>query len=439
MPVFLWTQKQDIGASSRAGHAMAYDAARKQTVLFGGSRSSSLLGDTWAWADDLWTQVADTGPTARDGCAMSYDASRQRVMLFGGHSGGTQFGDTWAWDGEDWTQVADTGPEPRTGHAIAYDSVRDRIVLFGGEAGSGLKRDTWEWDGEGWTQVADTGPPARRAPGMTYDPKHGRIVLFGGAGTDGGGLGDTWQWDGQDWTQVADTGPEPRAGVAMVFGGTTVVLFGGVNSVAESIPVASHKVFGDTWQWDGSEWTQVQDMGPKGPWQHTMAFESTESRIVLFGGLTVFAPAGDPSLAEALLGDTWVHNEPGGPPPGPLPVPPPVVVESAVTIQGSHLGTTTNSILVGFNLSNSHPLASVNLITKVVQVDLNGETASPLELSHLRVEPEVIRLSPGEAGGTFHVERDPGFMHPGTYGIQVAVQGTATEHDPGKVVTFTVA
>src|SRR5215204_4150886 len=342
MPVFLWTQKQDIGASSRAGHAMAYDAARKQTVLFGGSRSSSLLGDTWAWADDLWTQVADTGPTARDGCAMSYDASRQRVMLFGGHSGGTQFG-------------------------------------------------------------------------------------------------DTWQWDGEDWTQVADTGPEPRAGVAMVFGGTTVVLFGGVNSVDESIPVASHKVFGDTWQWDGSEWTQIQDMGPKGRWQHAMAFERTESRIVLFGGLTLFAPAGDPSLAEALLGDTWVHNEPGGPPPGPLPVPPPVVVESAVTIQGSHLGTTTNSILVGFNLSNSHPLASVDLITKVVQVDLNGETASPLELSHLRVEPEVIRLSPGEAGGTFHVERDPGFMHPGTYGIQVAVQGTATEHDPGKVVTFTVA
>src|SRR5215204_4151598 len=84
MPVFLWTQKQDIGASSRAGHAMAYDAARKLTVLFGGSRSSSLLGDTWPWAADLWTQVADTGPTARDACAMSYDASRPRVMLFGG-------------------------------------------------------------------------------------------------------------------------------------------------------------------------------------------------------------------------------------------------------------------------------------------------------------------------------------------------------------------
>ena len=438
MPVFLWTQKQDIGASSRAGHAMAHDAARKQTLLFGGSRGSSLLGDTWAWADNLWTQVADTGPTARDGCAMSYDASRQRVMLFGGHSGGTQFGDTWAWDGEDWTQVADTGPEPRTGHAIAYDSVRDRIVLFGGEAGSGLKRDTWEWDGEGWTQVADTGPPARRAPGMTYDPKHGRIVLFGGAGTDGGGLGDTWQWDGQDWTQVADTGPEPRAGVAMVFGGTTVVLFGGVNSVDESIPVARHKVFGDTWQWDGSEWTQVQDMGPKGRWQHAMAFESTESRIVLFGGLTVFAPAGDPSLAEALLGDTWVHNEPGGAPPVPLPVPPPVVVESAVTIQGAQLANIGDSISVSFTLSNPDSVATVFVINKVVAVNLNGETASPEELSHLRV-PLQVRVEPGLPGGTFNVVRDPGFMHPGTYGIQVAVQGTATEHDPGQVVTFTVA
>src|SRR5215203_602675 len=320
MPVFLWTQKQDIGASSRAGHAMTHDAARQQTVLFGGSSGSSLLGDTWAWGGEFWTQVADTGPTARDGSTMAYDASRQRVMLFGGRSAGTLFG------------------------------------------------DSWQWDGEGWTQVADTGPRARRAPGMTYDQNHDRIVLFGGAGTDGRGLGDTWQWDGEDWTQVGDTGPEPRAGVAMVFGATAVVLFGGVASVDEPIPVASHKVFGDTWRWDGSEWTQVQDMGPKGRWQHAMAFESTESRIVLFGGLTLFAPAGDPSLAEALLGDTWVHNEPGGVPPVPLPVPPPVVVESAVTIQGSHLGTTTNSILVGFNLSNSHPLASVDLITKVVQV-----------------------------------------------------------------------
>src|SRR5215204_90202 len=329
MPVFLWTQKQDIGASSRAGHAMAYDAARKQTVLFGGSRSSSLLGDTWAWADDLWTQVADTGPTARDGCAMSYDASRQRVMLFGGHSGGTQFG-------------------------------------------------------------------------------------------------DTWQWDGEDWTQVADTGPEPRAGVAMVFGGTTIVLFGGVNSVAESIPVASHKVFGDTWQWDGSEWTQVQDMGPKGRWQHTMVFESTESRIVLFGGLTVFAPAGDPSLAEALLGDTWVHNEPGGAPPVPPPVAPPVVVVSAGTIQGSQLANIGDSITVGFTLSTSPDLAGLPglfVINKVVQVDLNGATASPEELSHLRV-PLKVPVDPLLAGGTFNVVRDPGFMHPGTYGIQVAVQGT---------------
>src|SRR5215213_4412388 len=222
------------------------------------------------------------------------------------------------------------------------------------------------------------------------------------------------------------------------FPARSVVLFGGVNSVDESIPVASHKVFGDTWQWDGSEWTQVQDMGPKGRWQHAMAFESTESRIVLFGGLTVFAPAGDPSLAEALLGDTWVHNEPGGAPPVPLPVPPPVVVESAVTIQGAQLANIGDSISVSFTLSNPDSVATVFVINKVVAVNLNGETASPEELSHLRV-PLQVRVEPGLPGGTFNVVRDPGFMHPGTYGIQVAVQGTATEHDPGQVVTFTVA
>src|SRR5215204_561409 len=332
MPVFLWTQKQDIGASSRAGHAMAYDAARKQTVLFGGSRSSSLLGDTWAWADDLWTQVADTGPTARDGCAMSYDASRQRVMLFGGHSGGTQFG-------------------------------------------------------------------------------------------------DTWQWDGEDWTQVADTGPEPRAGVAMVFGGTTVVLFGGVASVDESIPVASHKVFGDTWRWDGSEWTQVQDMGPKGRWQHAMAFESTESRIVLFGGLTLFAPPGDQSLAEALLGDTWVYNEPGGASPSA----PRVVVEEATVVLGHHLPGPGAYLTVGFRLSSPAPSSGLTVINKVETVEVSGPTPLPPEqLAQIQV-PLNVSVSPGAEGATFKVVRGPEYITGGTYGVRVAVEGTGPgPHDPGQ-------
>ena len=42
----LWTQKQDIGPTPRMGHAMAFDAARGRTVLFGGDG----FGDTCDWS-----------------------------------------------------------------------------------------------------------------------------------------------------------------------------------------------------------------------------------------------------------------------------------------------------------------------------------------------------------------------------------------------------
>ena len=46
-----------------------------------------------------WTQATPTtSPAARLQHAMTYDAARQQVVLFGG-ANATYFGDTWAWDG----------------------------------------------------------------------------------------------------------------------------------------------------------------------------------------------------------------------------------------------------------------------------------------------------------------------------------------------------
>jgi hypothetical protein len=46
MPLFFWTQRQDIGPRARAGHAAAYDAGRHRTVLFGGIVGDAVAGDT---------------------------------------------------------------------------------------------------------------------------------------------------------------------------------------------------------------------------------------------------------------------------------------------------------------------------------------------------------------------------------------------------------
>ena len=56
-----------------------------------------------------------------------------------------------------------------------------------------------------WIQKQDIGPRPRVVLGMAYDSVRKKVVLFGGYPLGGGTIGDTWEWDGTDWTQVADS------------------------------------------------------------------------------------------------------------------------------------------------------------------------------------------------------------------------------------------
>jgi hypothetical protein len=302
----LWTQRQDIGPSARFGHALAYDASGKRTVLVGGDGLGTFFRDTWLWDGEAWTQVEDIGPSGRAGHATAFDSARSRVVLFGGRSGGA-LSDTWVWDGDAWTQVEDTGPSARNRHALAYDSARSRVVLFGGQAqDGGLLGDTWEWDGDAWTQVADAGPPARGGHAMCFDAVAARTVLFGGSEES-----DTWAWDGTDWTALNDVGPAPCRGTALVFTGQSSILFGGIEPTPAPVTL-----FRQTWELEGSDWTERQDMGPTARYGHAMAYDQERGRVVLFGGSS--APSAT-ATADDLWSDTWeTPGVEGGPGEGPV-------------------------------------------------------------------------------------------------------------------------
>lgn len=266
----------------------------------------------------LWTQKEDIGPSPRYGHTMAYEAARQRVVLFGGsgpyntYSGNTYFGDTWVWDGSAWTQVADTGPDPRTLHSMVYDDSRQRVVLFGGfTSPSTHLGDTWEWDGTEWTQVADIGPRGRYGCSLTYDTVRQRVVLFGGFALATPGapassntyFGDTWEWDGTEWTQIADTGPSERYAPAMAFDRSREcqVLFGGLSQATW---------LNDTWEWgDGTGWVKRQDMGPR-----SIAFPKityTEKGTVLFACKSgVFVGSGQTWEWDGKL---WTQHQDMGP------------------------------------------------------------------------------------------------------------------------------
>jgi hypothetical protein len=218
-----WTQLQPAVKPPARGHGgMAYDTIRQRMVLFGGMAGGSPsvdLDDTWEWDGTTWIQRTPLhAPSPRTSFALAFDAARGRTVLFGGLTGATTtaLGDTWLWDGADWTQVFPAhSPGARWHTRMAYDAARGRIVLFGGGSQtSAYPGDTWEWDGTDWTQRFPVhAPPGRYAHGLTYDSARGRIVLFGGISSFTF-VDDTWEYDGTDWHQVL-TAQRPPANAYM--------------------------------------------------------------------------------------------------------------------------------------------------------------------------------------------------------------------------------
>lgn len=95
-------------------------------------------------------------------------------------------------------------------------------------------------------------PPDLSFPTMAFDAARQQIVLFGGYSPQGGELNDTWTWDGRNWTrQHPAKSPLSRSGAAMAYdaGRRQAVLFGGERD-------ASSSYMGDTWTWDGRNWTR---------------------------------------------------------------------------------------------------------------------------------------------------------------------------------------
>jgi hypothetical protein len=296
-----WRRQKPVTSPAwNSGQAMAYDAARAVTVLFGSYGFSSFsLRQTCEWNGVDWTIVSPAvQPSRRQGHAMTFDVGRGRVVLFGGRapdSNGSDLSDTWEWDGVQWTQRAVTGPTARRGHGLVYDLANANVVLFGGGVGYAATAlgDTWTLGTSGWTQRAG-GPPARMGVAMAYDQARARTVLFGGsASLSAGQFDDTWEWDGSVWSHVPTiVRPTARstAGLATdpVAGG--VLMVGGL---ASSMPL------GDTWRWDGSAWTLVQESAqPPSRHSHAAAFDEARGDLLVFGGIG----------ENSVLGDLWLWN-----------------------------------------------------------------------------------------------------------------------------------
>jgi PKD domain len=244
--------------------SLAYDAADREYVYFGGCASVCPTNITWTFANDIWQNVTDQGvaPPARYYASLSYDPNAGGVLLFGGvNVGGTDLGDTWLFRGGGWTEVNRTGPSARDSAAMAFDADPsiNATLLFGGCTTSEpptCYNDTWEWRPTvGWSRLdAASGPSPRGFAYGAYDPALGSIVVFGGLGpcpaTDCD-FHDTWQFVAGNWSEIPITGGAPGArysgGFAFDPAGADLLLYGGYNLTMDS-------TYGDSWLFTGSQW-----------------------------------------------------------------------------------------------------------------------------------------------------------------------------------------
>ena len=152
-----------------------------------------------------------------------------------------------------------------------------------------------------WQQRTGTAPPPRFITAMAHDPVRGRTVMFGGR--DGTTFyGDTWEWDGSTWTQKQPlVSPGPRQGHAMVY-----------DSVRRRIVLVGGLIVGriDTWEWDGVIWQQIPTpAAPPAREQFAMAYDEARSKTVLFSGV------GQTNDTWEYDGTTWVQKQPATSPP----------------------------------------------------------------------------------------------------------------------------
>jgi galactose oxidase-like protein len=307
-----WTKITTSNANVRAyAQAVAYDSARQNVVLFGGSNlgATDVRSDVATYARGAW-RFPNTvvRPSPRSLSGFQSDPVSGTVWLFGGLlETGTGFvDDFWGYRGQQFFPLTiDQGPGGGcTTPLTAYDSDRARLVL------SCSGSTVFEWDSAAFTWKSITltkVPSARRFANMVYDRKLKKTVMFGGYSDTGNYLNETWTWDGTAWTQVktkTSEAPNNRGLMAMWYDplAEKTIVYGGLGR-----PNLNQNItrYSDMWSFDGTKWTKLSVTQTPGERFGAMtAIDPTSNKVLLFGGILT-DHTDEKNLALIYVNDTW--------------------------------------------------------------------------------------------------------------------------------------
>lgn len=206
-----WTRiNTPVAPPVRRSYGLAYDAADRQVVLFGGHQERAngrgdyvFLNDTWTFRAGAWTPL-DLGvhPSSRAEPNMAWDGSDGCVVLFGGYANtsGGAFADTWLFCGDRWMNLTGslaTGstPGPRDGAGLDFDVDAGSVIMYGGHSGGRQYNDTWTFAARNWTELLPLHPPGPvSGDRIAWDPTDGYVLLFGGDRFSVGWQNATWAY-----------------------------------------------------------------------------------------------------------------------------------------------------------------------------------------------------------------------------------------------------
>ena len=255
--------------------------------------------------------VFAAAPSGRTATRMVWDSKTTHMILFGGTTKldlGTRVSydldDTWEWTGALWVQrwLAHS-PHGRSFHTMVYDSNRSRTLLFGGKSGTATTNsvfynDTWMFDGNDWTQInTPNQPSARYYPGSAFDPVRDKWVLYGGTTVSADGKTstnqtDTWEFDGTTWTQRATNGPAIAKPILVYDSLKNRVVMMGTDD--------KNAVFMYIYDSASATWNQEKPTTlPKCVTDAQMVYQTHDNTIVLFGGACTDSD---------ITGDTWEYD-----------------------------------------------------------------------------------------------------------------------------------
>jgi hypothetical protein len=252
-----WTELATDGPPGRTDGYLAFDPARGVLVLHGGRRFGAtrgdltILADTWEWNGSAWRLVDSLTPGTRMHGGMAYDAARRTTVLFGGFAEKEDSirNDTWEWNGRSWIRQAD-GPARRwvnglvssPGGTLLHAALRDGYDRSAGTAPGEL----WRWTAGTWART-DSAP--RLDPQSPVVPQENGLLFYAGWMLNQPAL--TWVWDAGGWRRIPGEQPPRRRGTAMAYdaGRRVAVLFGGETD---------RELLGDLWEFDGQVWRKRQ-------------------------------------------------------------------------------------------------------------------------------------------------------------------------------------